>query len=684
MRDLMIVEYWNKKLNERVPVYYNHLQLGGYFNMPSARMGKEGEIGFGYASFPPYRSWNLRFQLTSHLEVSGNYRIFNGVEDPLLTQHGFGDLSDKGANLKLAIIHPEDSDYHLPGVAIGVEDFMGTRSFKGCYIVGTKVFKSYNLEMTLGYGWQRYNRWFWGYSWMPFQQNCSPLKPLAIVMEYDAIDYDDDPHPKGKKYKHRFNYGLKYRLWDHYDFSLSYIRGKELAASASIFYNFGNVKGFMPKIHNKLPYKAPVNNQPIGYLRPSDMMARDLLFALQEQGFTLLDICQGNSYCYGKTLTLRIVNNKYRLEDDVRERVTCILACLIPKNIDSVFVMIDAEGFAAQEYIFRMENVRRFAEKRIGYYELKILSPLREVCYKDHCSNQRLFKQRRDWWNLEILPKTHSLFGSAKGKFKYSFGLRFNLDGYLPGDIYYNTSVNWIFLSDIGKTSGIDILNPSQIINVHSDVIRYYGRKGVSISQAYLQKNWRLGRSWYYRAAAGLFEEEYGGVAGEALYYPLNSAFAFGVEGAILPKRTISGVGFTNKVRKLDGFTVTHRPFIGSQYFVNLYYDWKETRLDFRIKAGKFLANDYGIRYEMGRYYPSGMRVYFWYTRTNAKDFINDKRYFDKGVGISMPFDLFYTQSERSRWNYGASAWLRDVGYSSSTGQSLYYMINELRQQRCR
>src|ERR1700727_3509473 len=76
MHDLWIVHCIDQKLNETFPVTYNYLFQGGYFSMPSARMGCEGEIGAGYAKVPPYRNYNLRLQLMDHLEISGSYRIY--------------------------------------------------------------------------------------------------------------------------------------------------------------------------------------------------------------------------------------------------------------------------------------------------------------------------------------------------------------------------------------------------------------------------------------------------------------------------------------------------------------------------------------------------------------------------------------------------------------------------------
>lgn len=162
-RDLIVVQQINQHLNDRFPVTYNHFLQGGYINMPSARMAWEGDVGFGYAHLPPYRIYSGRVQFFDFLEVTGNYRIFRGVEDPVLSASGFGDFSDKGANLKVSLIHPEDSDFTLPGIALGIDDFLGTRAFKGKYGVVTQVIPTWDMEMSIGYGEDRINGFFWWY-----------------------------------------------------------------------------------------------------------------------------------------------------------------------------------------------------------------------------------------------------------------------------------------------------------------------------------------------------------------------------------------------------------------------------------------------------------------------------------------------------------------------------------------
>lgn len=682
-KDMLIVDYWNRRINDRLPVTYNHWQQGGYLNMPSARMGQEGEIGFGYSSVPPYRVYSLRGQVIDRLEVTSNYRIFRGIDDPILTPLGFGDLSDKGINAKLSLFCPEDSQYQLPGIAVGIDDFIGTKNFKAEYVVLTQVFLDYDCEFSIGYGWDRIRRGFGGMAWIPFRRCGNPyLQGITLVAEYDAVPYKSsriEKHPKGRDKKSPFNFGIKYRLWDNIDFSLAYVRGKHFAFSASAFYNFGMTKGLVVKYQDPLPYNAPVNLEPIGYRRTEDMLAQDLLYAMRRQGFALLELSLSCDDCGQKILRLQVVNLAYLAEHYVRIRLNHLLASLIPSNIDYVIVTIQSEGFPIQEYRYSMEYVWQYGEKQMGGHELRVLTPLCEASRPNICCTRVLFKQNRNLLNVELLPKTHTFFGSSKGKFKYALGVNLGINGYIGNDIYYSILLGYTFASRLGDLTGIDRLNPSQLPNVRTDIIEYYKQRSITVDQAYLQKSWNLGRGFYSRVALGIFEEEYGGVAGEVLYYPVHANWAIGIEGAWLKKRTFSGLGFTDKIRQLHGFVPFHKRFRWSQYFLDLYYEWKEAKLDFKIMIGKFLANDKGARFEVTRYFPSGLRISAWYTTTDGHDKINGRTYHDKGVGFSMPLDIFYTYSDRSRWGYGMSAWLRDVGVFAETGLRLYPLIREER-----
>jgi Exopolysaccharide biosynthesis protein YbjH len=333
-----------------------------------------------------------------------------------------------------------------------------------------------------------------------------------------------------------------------------------------------------------------------------------------------------------------------------------------------------------QELHYETAFLRLYRDQQMGRYELDILTPLKEASYPNIYTSKLLFKKDLEWWNLELLPKTHTLFGSASGKFKYALGLSLNINGFLVDTLYYSISLGYYFTSFLRHVHDVDRLNPSQIINVRTDIVRYYQQRGVTVDEAYLEKVSNWGKGWYTRISVGIFEPAYGGVATEWLYYPVNSNWAIGMDFALLKKRAYHGVDFTSYARKLHGFTPHCVRFLGSQYFVNYYYDWRCTSLQFKVSAGKFLADDFGFRTEISRYFPSGLRLGIWYTYTNAHDRINNAVYHDKGVFFSVPLDIFYTKSNRSRWGYGMSAWLRDVGVTACTGGHLFELINEERQ----
>jgi hypothetical protein len=277
---------------------------------------------------------------------------------------------------------------------------------------------------------------------------------------------------------------------------------------------------------------------------------------------------------------------------------------------------------------------------------------------------------------LDFFPRTHTVFGSSRGKFKYGLGVNIAAEGYLCNSIYYSILIGKNFISDLEECRDKDMLNPSQLINVRTDTIRYYQGQGIKLDYFYLQKGWNIGSGWYSRAAFGYFEPAYGGLAIEALYAPKNSSWAVGLEYAELRKRKYKGVGLTKYVRCLKGWDPTYTKFYPRQFFADFYYHPEGAPLDIRLSAGQFLAKDLGIRAEVFKRFSNGFTLSLWSTWTNQYDAINGDRYYDKGVSLSLPIDLLLAESCRRVWKHTLSPWLRDVGARASTGKGLYSTIH--------
>lgn len=674
-RDLEMVNKIDRQIHDRLPLVVNYHLQGGYFTMPSARTFDAGTFGFGFAYVPPYHIWSLGFQFFDHIETTGNYWIYKGEPDFLFGHLGFGDSAERAANIKLILMRKEDGFPFLPDFALGWNDFMGTCRFRSFYVAATQEFLNYNFEATLGWGNGRIKGFYGGLAWTPFRKFDWFIKNLTLAAEYDANNYKKHVHEhnRGRVVKSRINAGIQYTLWDLFRLSASTIRGDDWAASAAINYNLGASKGFFPKIKDPTPYCAPIDTQPLGLLRSRQEFAQELAYAFQEQGFDLYNLYLVPGECGRDSLWMKIVNVRYREEQDVRSRIQYILSGLTPSNIIRVTAVIEAEGVPVHEYRYRAEDLKRYAAGRIGENEFRVIAPTREASSKPKDYDAALlFQRRKPIWLLTFRPWFRSFLGSSRGKFKYEVGLALNPEGYLFDEIYYNICGTYTAKSSAFDIDSQDFLNPSRIINVRTDSILYNQSNSFHLDQAFLQKSWNMGQGWFSRVALGYFEMAYAGAALEALYYPVHFNWAIGFSTATLMKRGYYGIGFQRKIRKLTSEGPIYLPYIGFQYFVDFYYQYKPFNLDFKVSAGQFLARDKGIRIEGGRTFSSGLRVGLWYTLTNANDHVNGSRYYDKGFSITLPLDLFLMKSSRTRIGYAMSAWLRDCGAISATGKQLY------------
>ncbi|MBS3905174.1 MAG: YjbH domain-containing protein [Simkania sp.] len=678
--ELALVEKINAEVNDTLPFFYNASMIGGYFNMPSARMPPLGTVALGGGRVKPYNVYGISFQPLSRIELSGNYRVYTGITDAVLGPSGFGDEAERIGNIKIALLAPEDGFDGMPILSFGADDFFGTARFNSQYGVMTKQWKRYNLEASLGWGKGRLKGFFGGFAWSPWRKtDLCFLKGISLLAEWDAFDYKKHPHehPAGREVHSRINAGISYIGWDALQISLSSLRGTTFAATASLRYPIGTSPGLFTKVQDPPNYQTPVDVESLGVTRPEYRFAQELAYAFSDQGLDLYSVYLYENE-YGKALWIKVVNNRYRQENVFRERVQDLLAALTPSDIKTITVVNEADALPCQEYIFRNEDLQRLRLGLIGEHEMKVISPRKEA--QPHPKHGLdLFQRSKDIWAFTIRPRLLTFFGSATGKFKYNVGLLSSINGYLFDQFYYNLQLAYSIHSTTWSMSDIDRINPSQLLNVRTDTIRYFQNNTISLEKAFIQKGLNLGRSWFYRAAAGYFEPAYGGLASEFLLYPANSSWAVGVEGAGLLKRRYSGLGFTEHVRKLHGFTPTYPHYIGYQYFLNLYYQFKPLQLDFKVMAGSFLARDKGARFEIGRVFPSGFRLSLWYTITNGHDKVNGQTYYDKGFAFSIPLDFFLPQSSRSYIGYAMSAWLRDIGAIAETGKPLYMTLREER-----
>lgn len=681
--DLEKLQKVNEEINDKLPFLYNYLYQGGYFVMPSAKMPESGTIAVGYSSVPPYKIISGSYQFYRHLELSGNYIVYSGITEGNIGDMGFGDDADRTANIKVSFLQREDGVPFLPEISVGVNDCLGSQRFQSVYFVATQDFLDYDLELTVGWGKGRMKGFFGGLAWSPFRKFKNALQGITLAAEYDCNNYKHHgpEHPYGRDVKYPINVGLHYRLFDVLYFSASTIRGKKIAASASINYNLGNSKGFFPKFNNPLYYNSPVNLHPLDSKRSEESFAQELAYALKDQGFSLFSLILSTDENNKRNLHITVVNMSYRNEEIARERIQYILGSLLPNDIEKATVIVEADALPVYQYTFHKECLRKFIQNKIGKYELSVISPMANVeSTPGSYDSELLYKKRKRIWTFTARPTFRTYFGGSKGKFKYDVGFVAGPEGYLFNHLFYDFKASYTIKDGSADIGDRDFYFPSQIINVRTDFVNYHKSSSFHIDNAYIQKSWNMRKGWFSRLAFGYFELAYAGLAGEVLYFPTDSSWAVGVEAASVLKRNYHGIGFSKKIRKFNGTIPEYLDYWGLQYFIDFYYDIYPLDLGFKASVGQFLAKDKGVKLECIRYFKSGLRLSFWYTFTNGGDKIHGRTYFDKGIGFSVPLDMFLNKSSRTRIGYSMSAWLRDVGAKACTGKELYPIIYNARQ----
>jgi hypothetical protein len=84
--------------------------------------------------------------------------------------------------------------------------------------------------------------------------------------------------------------------------------------------------------------------------------------------------------------------------------------------------------------------------------------------------------------------------------------------------------------------------------------------------------------------------------------------------------------------------------------------------IEARVRAGRYLAGDWGATFELARTFRSGISVGAFVTKTNISAAEFGEGSFDRGIYITIPLDLIYVRNVRSGIGIGWRPLIRDGG----------------------
>jgi hypothetical protein len=614
----------------------------GLLEMRNARFRPDGTLEAGASLRHQRRFWFLNFQALPWLEAT--FRLgerLNGTT-------GAGMTTDRAFDVKIRLV--EESDL-LPAVAIGLQDFIGTGIYSGEYVVASKRFGP--LDVTLGLGWGRLGTGedvenpltylsprfahrdrqvdqggqlntggifrgesaalFGGleYSLPELWTPLGLLEGLRAKVEFSADALRDErggwpANTTGLRgvAASRVNYGLQ---WSNgwLDAGIGWLHGTDLMFRLSARLDPAR----LPEPERRPPpalAPRPATPQPDA---ESAGMA-----ALRQAGFRPVAF-----RIEGATARIAVADGRQRRLAHAVGRVLRAVQAHLPPEVERIVISWRQSGV----------EVARLALPRAAM----------EAAMRGQGSAEEMF------WSSELSAAGADAFGRADGGAGFSWGLeprittllgdptrtlRWQLSAVAGArlDIGWGAAVAGSVSRRLAGNLADTLPSDSQLPHVRSDVGRYAREGETAIPALYAERIWAPAGDLFARVTGGWLEPMFAGVSAELLWRPHDEPWALGAEIAQVVQRDYDGALGTL------GYNVTTG-------HVSLYADLPWYGMYGVLRAGRYLAGDWGATIEIGRRFESGIEVGGFATLTDVPFETFGEGSFDRGIYVRVPLELF-------------------------------------------
>ena len=614
----------------------------GLLETRSARFRPDGTMEAGIALRQQRNFYYLSFQPLPMLETT--FRLAERLNGTT----GEGTTSDRAFDVKLRLL--EEGDW-TPALAIGLQDFIGTGIWSGEYLVASKRFGQW--DATIGMGWGRLgtaadlpnplgslsdsfrsrsrrvgqggtlnpSQYFHGeyaalfggleYSIPPLATPFGALDGLRAKIEYggDALRDERGGWParttnlRGEAAS-RLNAGLQ---WSNgwLDAGLQWVNGSDLLFRISARLD----PNHPPQPERRPP--PPMTGRPAQPPRDPEEAIRS---ALREAGFRPVAVRLN-----GAEARIAVAGGRQRTLAGAAGRVLRAAQPHLPREVERILLSWRLAGAEIARVTLARGSMEAAARGAGSAEELFFASRLEAAGADEFGLMDGGFGAT---WALE--PRFAALFGDPTRT------LRWQMAAVAGARLELGHGINLaggVAQALAGNLAGAPVSN-SQLPRVRSDVARYAREGETSIPALYAERIWGLAPDVFARVSAGYLEPMFAGVAGEVLWRPHAQPWAVGLELAQVVQRDYpQGLGTL-------GYHVTTG-------HASVYADLPWSDLYTVVRAGRYLAGDWGGTVEVGRRFRSGIEVGAFATLTDVPFRTFGEGSFDRGIFVRLPLDLF-------------------------------------------
>lgn len=653
----------------------------GLLQTPTARMSREGELSFNYRDNNQYRFYSGSIQLFPWLETTLRYtdvrtRKYSSVE----AFSGNQTYKDKAFDVKLRLWQ---EGYWLPEVSLGARDIGGTGLFDGEYLVASKAWGPFDFSLGIGWGYlgtsgniknplcsydEKYctrdtsykqagstdtSQMFRGptalFGGVEYQ---TPWNPLRLKLEYEGNNYQQDYAGKLPQ-RSKVNVGAIYRITDWADINLSYERGNTWMFGFTLRNNFNDLR----PAYSDAP-RPKYQPQPQDAILQHAVVANQLTLLKYNAGFADPQI-----QVKGDTLYVTGQQVKYRNTQEGIERANRIIMNDLPDGIRTIRVTESSLNMPIVTTETDVASLKRHLEGEPLGQDTELVQKRVTPIVPD--STEQGWYIDKSSFDFHIDPVLNQSFGGPESFYMYQVGVMATADWWwtdhllTTGSLFANVANNYDKFSYTSSDSALPRVRTRVREYVQND---YYVNN--------MQANYMhyLGNNFYGQVYAGYLETMFGGAGAELLWRPVDSHWAFGIDGNYVKQRDWRSpqdmMKFTDYSVKTGHFTAYWTPWFADDVLI-------------KASAGQYLAGDKGVTLDVSKHFDSGVVIGAYATKTNVSAAQYGEGEFTKGVYISVPLDLFTTGPTRSRAAVGWTPLTRDGGQKLGRKFELYDMTND-------
>jgi hypothetical protein len=651
----------------------------GLINMPDGRVAPDGTLRLGLSYVDPYFSGWGSVSLLPFLEVYGRYTQIDGVTafEGTGNEDAYGDYKDKEAGIKLRLL---DEREFLPSLSIGAQDFFGTGIFDAQFVALSK--RIGDFDFTLGYGGDRIDGLFGGLRFTP-----RSFPSLSLVAEYDAYDYSRDLKPEESGVADRDKgavVGLEYR-WKWLTGQLSYGHD-EVGVNAYMSIPLQQ-KEYVPKLKEPDPYTDITPRPTLAQWQADPTYRKRMYRELLRQDFKAIRLEMS-----GDTLKAKLTNSRISQPSRSVGRAARIMVLTAPLETRALEITYTLADLPFATYTFTdLAQLQRYFNGMVSRDQLR---PTVLVHYADPATRLPenepeavldafdrsyrvevlddaegdLFSFRTEGVGIggfKINPKVEFYFNDPSGAFRYDLFLLGSYRRQLAKRLFFDGSVRLTVVEDV---SDVDNPSNSTLPHVRSDVAEYKDEGNVlKLERLLLNRYFFPAQRVYARASVGYYEEMFGGAGGQVMYLPQSGKWAIDITADWVKQRDFEG-----------GFGFQDYDTVTSLASLHVKLPWLPDTYG-TVRAGRFLAQDEGARFELKRRFRSGIEIGFWYTRTNGDDITSPGSpgdpYYDKGVFMNIPLGPLLQKDSQTIAGLSLAPWTRDVGQMVVSPGDLYTLF---------